>query len=110
MSNEEKAVGIFERRPNEGVLLRNWLTFVLRQAISDSERECYYKTSDSLNVIKRTFRKILQEELFLATLRGSNMNKGDFLNKVLTHNDVLCDRDDDGMYHIKDQLFFSDPH
>ena len=85
VSNEEKAVGIFEERPTEGLLLRNLLTFVLRQAISDSERECYYKSRDSLNVIKRTFRKILQEVVFQATLRGSNRNKGDFINKVLTH-------------------------
>ena len=110
VSNEEKAVGIFEKRPTEGVLLRNWLTYVLRQAISDAERECYYKSSDSLNVIKRKFRKILEEEVFLATLRGSNMNKDDFVNKVLIHNSVVCDKDDDGKYHIKEQLFFSDPY
>ena len=97
LSNEEKAVGIFENRKNEGVLLRNWLTFILRKAISDAERECYYKSSDSMRLIKRNFRNILQKEMFLAILRGSNQCREDFVKNVLLHNNIVCARADDGV-------------
>ena len=54
VSNNEKAVGVVEK--NEGVLLRNWLTFVLRQAVADAERECYYAPRDSLHTRRRTMK------------------------------------------------------
>ena len=109
VSNEEKAIGIVEEKPNEGVLLRNWLTFLLRQAVVDAERECYYAPRDSLHTIRKTFRKLIREEVFLASLRGKNQNRGDMVDKVILHNSVVCDKSDDGSYHVKDQLFFSDP-
>ena len=110
VSNEEKAIGIIEEKPNLGVLLRNWLTFVLRQAVADAERECYYATRDSLHTIRKIFRKLIKEEVFLASLRAKNQNKGDLVDKAIMHNSVLCDKTDDGSYHVKNQLFLSDPY
>ena len=109
VSKEEKAVGIVEKSSNEGILLRNCLTFVLRQAIADAERDCYYASCDSLRTIRRSFRKLLQKEVFLASLRGKNQNKDDLVGKAIMHNSVVCDKTDDGGYRIKDHLFFSDP-
>ena len=36
VTDEEKALGIFGRKLGQGVVLRNWLTFILRQSISDT--------------------------------------------------------------------------
>ena len=44
VSNEEKAFGIVKKKPSEGVLARNWLTFLMRQVISDVERLAHYAT------------------------------------------------------------------
>ena len=109
VSDEEKCVGIVQNKPTEAVLLRNFLTFVLRQAVANAERECYYAPRDGLHSIKMTFRKILLEEVFLASLRGKNQLKGDLVDNVLTFNSVVCDKDDDGSYQVKDQLFLSGP-
>ena len=109
VSDEEKSVGIVQQKPTEAALLRNFLTFVLRQAVADAERECYYAPRDGLHSIKTNFRKILVEEVFLASLRGKNQLKGDLVDNVLTFNSVVCDKDDDGSYHVKDQLFLSGP-
>ena len=109
MSDEEKCVGIVQNKPTEAVLLRNFLTFVLRQAVANAERECYYAPRDGLHSIKMTFRKILLEEVFLASLRGKNQLKGDLVDNVLTFDSVVCDKDDDGSYQVKDQLFLSGP-
>ena len=59
---EEKVLGIVEKKPTEGSLLRNWLTFILRQAISDTKRECFYASIDSFHAIRGNFHKLLQEE------------------------------------------------
>ena len=71
------------KNPNERVLLRNCVTFVLRQAVAHAEREYYYAPSDSLHTIKRIFRKILEEEVFLASLCGTNQSKGAFVAREL---------------------------
>ena len=34
ITNEEKTLGIIHKNPTTGILLRNWLTFLLRQIIS----------------------------------------------------------------------------
>ena len=109
VSDEEKAVGIVEKKPFEDVVLRNWLTFVLRQAVANAERECYHTPRDSLHAIRKTFRKILQNEVSLASLRGANQYKSDLIDKALLYKSVVCDKADDGGYRIKDRLFLSGP-
>ena len=107
VTDEEKALGIFGRKLGQGVVLRNWLTFILRQSISDTERECYFSSCDSLQTIKKNFRKLLQDELFHASHRCANQNKQDFFDEVSTYKSVVCDRTDGGLCKIKDHLFLS---
>ena len=109
ISIEEKILGIVEKKPTKGSLLRNWLTFILRQAISDTERECFYAPIDSLHAIRKIYHKLLREEVSLTSFRGSNRNKDNLVDDVLTYNSVVCDKTEDGTYKIKEQLFFSEP-
>ena len=39
VSEEEKAFGIVQKKPTTGILLRNWLTYLLRDCIMQEERE-----------------------------------------------------------------------
>ena len=98
-----------KKKPFEDVVLRNWLTFVLRQAVANAERECYHTPRDSLHTIRKTFRKILQDEVSLASLRGANQYKSDLIDKALLYKSVVCDKADDGGCRIKDRLFLSGP-
>ena len=109
ISIEEKILGIVEKKPTKGSLLRNWLTFILRQAISDTESKCFYAAIDSLHAIRKNFHKLLREEVFLTSFRGSYRNKDNLVDDVLTYNSVVCDKTEDGTYKIKEQLFFSEP-
>ena len=83
--DEEKAVGIVENKPFEDVVLRNWLTFVLRQAVANAERECYHTPRDSLHTIRKTFRKILQDEVSLALTKlmmGVTISRIDYFSRA----------------------------
>ena len=69
-----------------------------------TEPECYDTPRDSLHKIRRTFRKIMQDEVSLATLWVANQCKSDLMDKALLYKSVVCDKTDDG---IKDRLFLS---
>ena len=38
VTDEEKAFGIIERKQTPGILIRNWITYLLRECISKEER------------------------------------------------------------------------
>ena len=63
----------------------------------------------AFHTIRKTFRKILQDEVSLASLRGANQVKSDLIDKALLYKSVVCDKADDGGYRIKDRLFLSGP-
>ena len=44
------------------------------------------------------------------SLRGKNQVKDDLVDTTLMLNSVVCDKNDDGSYHVKDHLFHSDPY
>ena len=59
-------------------------------------------TNDSLNAIRRNFHKLLRDEVFLTSFRGSNRNKENLVDDVLMYNSVVCEKNEDGVYKIKD--------
>ena len=47
ITNEEKAFGIIRKKQTTEILLRNWLTYFLRENIMDEERKAYHTQKKS---------------------------------------------------------------
>ena len=106
VTKEEKALGIVHKKTSTAILLRNWLTYLLRQIISQAEREAYYDSScDNAHRIRRNFRKQVESEIRMKAYYYRNKNREDFYDKIITHNAVLCEKDQNGIYHFR-QLFY----
>ena len=99
VSNEEKAFGIVKNKPSEGVLARNWLTFLMRQVISDVERLAHYATI-SVSKIKDKIQEKFSSEVHLGFFRSTQGNHLLSFEKVITHNSVLTERHQNGDLYI----------
>ena len=102
VSDEEKALGLFQKNPSIGILLRNWLTFFLRKCIADSEREAFYDTGESIIVkIKRKVNRAIGVEIDMKAYRYKHENNLAFFDKIITHAQVLCEKNQNEEYTIK---------
>ena len=99
VSNEEKAFGIVKKKPSEGVLARNWLTFLMRQVISDVERLAHYATI-SVSKIKDKIQEKFSSEVHMGFFRSTQGNHLFSFEKVITHNSVLTQRHQNGDLYI----------
>ena len=52
VSDEEKVFGIVQKKTTTGIILRNWLTYLLRECITREEREAYYSPSPNVQKTK----------------------------------------------------------
>ena len=99
LSNEEKAFGIVKKKPSEGVLARNWLTFLMRQVISDVERLAHYATI-SVSKIKDKIQEKFSSEVHMGFFRSTQGNHLFSFEEVITHNSVLTQRHQNGDLYI----------
>ena len=101
VSNEEKAFGIVHHPPTTGIILRNWVTFMMREIISKAEREAYHTSYVNLDKIKRNLNKTVVSEIMNKNVRYRHENKSDFFEKLITYKTVLCEIQNDE-YKIRD--------
>ena len=101
VSEEEKAFGIIQNKQTTGILLRNWLTYLLRECISQAEREAHYKRTN-LEKIKKKFNQAMGLEIQIKAIRYRNEHNLAFFDKMITHSHVLCEKGEDGEYQIRE--------
>ena len=101
VSEEEKAFGISQKKASTGILLRNWVTYLLRECISQEEREAHHSLKPNIEKTKRKFNQALEFEIYQKVIRYKNENNLDFLDKMITHAEVLCIKQSDGEYQEK---------
>ena len=64
VDDAEKALGIVHIKPTDGMRLRNWLTYKLREQILDFERVGYYSSGAvSPGIFKSKFNRSVADEL-----------------------------------------------
>ena len=64
VNDEEKTFGIVEKKKTPGILLRNWLTYILRECISKEERIAYHSAkTPNLQNIKRKFNNAVELDI-----------------------------------------------
>ena len=99
---EEQAFGIIQKKPKVGVLLRNWLTYLLREFISKLERAAYYsKNTTKLQLVKCKFNAEIHFEIDKKIMRYKSDNSLTTFDKFFTFNNILCAKREDGSYEIK---------
>ena len=102
VSEEKKAFGIVQKKPTTGILLRNWLTYLLRDCIMQEEREAHYAPNISkLKKTKSKLNEIIGFEVQIKAIRYKNENNLAFFDKIITHAEVLCKKTEDGEYQIR---------
>ena len=103
ISNEEKAFGVVLKNLTAGPLVRNWLTFLLREFIAEEERRSYHtKKKPNLQNAKRDFNYAVKWEIRIKLLQYEHSGNTDKLDKIITHGEVLCKKGGDDQYQIRD--------
>ena len=105
VSNEEKAFGIVKKKPSNGVLARNWVSYLMRQVISDAERLAHYAAISVLG-IKKKIQEKFRSEVHMGFFRSDHGNHLLSFEEVITHNGVLSQRPRNGDLSIS-ELFSS---
>ena len=102
ISDEEKALGIFSGK-SKGIILRNWVTFLLRRCVADFEREAYHKPND-LDIEKRIKRKlnnVINLEIDRKIFRHRYENRLAAFENIFLHGKVLVEKHGDHDYMIR---------
>ena len=91
VTQEEKAFGIVQKKTTTGILLRNWITYLLREFIAEQERIAHHSSkSPKLGQAKHLFNTKVDFEVKKKLWRYKNDGNISTFNKFFTHNQVLC--------------------
>ena len=101
ISDEEKAFGISQKEQTVGILIRNWVTYIIRQSIEQEERETYHSNRPSIEKAKKKINETIEDEIKEKLIRYKHENKLDFIEKYITFAEVLCIKQNNGEYQIK---------
>ena len=104
---EEQAFGIVHAKPPTRILVRNWLTFLIRSCISKMERQAHYCTS---NIISRTRKKIqhcIEKELDKKHFVSSNDGTIKKFEETFAYRNIICRTNPDGKYTVT-KFFFQE--
>ena len=99
LTDEEKAFGITQKKSTTDILLRNWITYLLRECITLEERNAFHR-KPSLENVKRRFNRTWTLEIKKNILRYEKENKLEYFEKIVTDRDVLCTKTTEGEYQI----------
>ena len=102
VTEEEKAFGIIQKNKTTGILLRNWLTYLLRENILEEERAAHFtlKKTD-IEKAKQKFNNVVESEILIKAFRYKNEQKLEFFDKIITHAEILCKKKEEGEYEIR---------
>ena len=62
IDEEEKALGIVHIRKSTGMILRNWVTYKMRELVMQFERKAFY-SSQSMDIFKAKFNQAMAHEI-----------------------------------------------
>ena len=102
---EEKGLGVNKKNPTTGILIRNWLTYSLREQIMKEERNAYKsQIIPNIDTFKRKFNHHFHAQIQIKHLRYQNENNLQVFDKLITYADVLGSKIDENDYLIT-QIF-----
>ena len=96
----EKALGILHIKKTTGMLLRNWLTYKLREQVLQYERAVYHTKAASTEAFKVRYNQSVATEVKNFMYRYSAENKLHIFDNLLGHGNVLFQKIRDGEYRL----------
>ena len=95
ITDEEKALGIVTIKKTTGILLRNWLTFKVREQVMLFERK------KRPLLFKAKFNQSVALEIKQLMIRFNNEHKLDLFDKIIAYQGILCEKIQEGEYQFK---------
>ena len=89
ISDQEKAIGLVNVKPSPGILLRNWVTFSVREQIMIFERKVYYSGKPSLDLFKVQCNQAMVCEVKRVIHRFNQKNSSK-IDEVVAFRGILC--------------------
>ena len=99
VTEEEKAFGVVDMNSSNQIILRNWLTYLMRDVISDSEKQAYFSPM-SLDQIKKKVHSNLINVIIRNGRRYEKENRIEFYDEIMTFGSAVCTKNEDGSYNI----------
>ena len=102
INDEEKAFGIVNIKKCTGMILRNWLTYKMREMIMEFERAAYHSPqSTSIDLFKAKYNQAMAYEIKCLLIRYKNDNKLTEFDKLIAYKGILCKKIQEGEYQFQ---------
>ena len=102
VDDEEKALGIVHIKKSNGMVLRNLITYMMRELILNFERKAYHTSKiPSMNTFEAKFNQSIAALVKNWMYKYSNENKLNIFENIFTYKSVLCVKVQVGEYCIK---------
>ena len=99
--DEEKAFGLYDGKLTKGMILRNWLTYILRDLIAQEERSAYHSGLPSIVKVKRNVNQLIKQQMNQKIIRYRTENSLKIFEDIFLHQGVLCEKRNEE-YYIKE--------
>ena len=102
ITDEEKALGIITIKNTTGILLRNWLTYKMREQVMLFERKAYHSPrAVSGDLFKAKVNQSMALEIKQLMFRFKNEDKLSLFDDVIAYQGILCEKIQEGEYLLK---------
>ena len=100
VDDQEKALGLVNVKSSPGILLRNWVTFKVREQIMDFERKAHYSGRPSIDSFKVHFNRSMADEVKQVIHRYNNEGFISKVDELIAFHGVLCKKVSGGNFTI----------
>ena len=92
LSNDEKAFGITVQQQDDGIKLRNWLTYTLRSLILKAEVKATFKTNTFPDIedFQRLYNTQIRTEVIIKKMQHTDKGTLPHYERTITYNKVIC--------------------
>ena len=102
IGDQEKALGIIHIRATTGMLLRNWITYTMREQVLHFERMAHHSPrAASLESFKAKLNHSISSRIKHVMIRYNSENKLAFFDKIIAYRGILCEKIQEGKYRLK---------
>ena len=100
VSDEEKAFGIAQKQQKNEILLRNWITYLLRNCISEAERRAYKSKTVNIENTKIIVKNTISVEIRIKAYQYKSTGNLPYFDKIITHSGAICKKIGEGEYQV----------
>ena len=99
VTDSEKALGIIHIRKTPEMIIRNWLTYRMREQIMNYERIAYHSpTNASIDRFKTEFNRAVAYDIKKLMIRFDHEGKTEKFEKYVAYGNILCYKNRNGNY------------